>query len=99
MQPSTGNSGGGLFDIAGNLIGIVNANLGRYRRSPDLPFRPTPLDIAKELMKGLYFRPSQTRFVLFEVNDTQDYMQYWRYNRYISDYGVYIAESESPTSR
>ncbi|NLY69167.1 MAG: trypsin-like serine protease [Clostridiales bacterium] len=94
-----GNSGGGLFDIAGNLIGIVNAKssgAGIEGLGFAIPSN-TALDIAKELIeKGYISGRPKLGFVLFEVNDTQDYMQYWRYNRYINDYGVYIAESESP---
>ena len=32
---------------------------------------------------------------LFEVADQSDYMQWWQYSRYITDYGVYVATSEN----
>ncbi|HHW25115.1 MAG TPA: trypsin-like serine protease [Clostridiales bacterium] len=94
-----GNSGGGLFDISGNLIGIVNAKssgAGIEGLGFAIPSN-TAIKIAKELIeKGYISGRPKLGFVLFEVNDTQDYIQYWRYSQYITDYGVYIAESESP---
>lgn len=94
-----GNSGGGLFDLNGSLIGVVNAKssgAGIEGLGFAIPSNHA-LNIAKELIeKGYISGRPKLGFELFEVNDTDDYLQYWRYNRYITDFGVYIARSESP---
>ena len=93
-----GNSGGGLFDITGNLIGVVNAKssgTGIEGLGFAIPSN-SAIDIAKQLIEQGYISGrAKLGFSLFEITDTQDYMQYWQYNQYINDYGVYIAESES----
>ncbi len=94
-----GNSGGGLFDIAGNLIGVVNAKssgTGIEGLGFAIPSN-SALDIAKQIIeKGFISGRPALGFMVFEIKDMQDIMQYPQYNKYIDDYGVYIASSESP---
>lgn len=93
-----GNSGGGLFDITGNLIGVVNAKssgTGIEGLGFAIP-SSSAIKIAKELIEQGYISGrAKLGFSLFEIADSEDYMNYWQYNKYITDYGVYIAESES----
>lgn len=93
-----GNSGGGLFDLNGNLIGVVNAKssgTGIEGLGFAIPSNKA-VEISKELIeKGYISGRPKLGFKLFEVNSTQDIMQNWNYGAYITDYGVYIAESES----
>lgn len=93
-----GNSGGGLFDADGNLIGIVNAK-SSGDNIEGLGFAipsNVAVEIAQKLIKDGYItgRP-KLGFTLIAISDTSDYMKYWQYSKYFTDYGVYIIESES----
>ena len=92
---NSGNSGGGLFNLAGELIGIVNS---KYSASgvEGLAFA-IPIDSAYpvqlDLMQYGYVRGVIDHgLTLFEV--TRDYLPIY-YNRYgIDKVGVYVTESE-----
>ena len=87
---SPGNSGGGLFNSAGELIGIVNAkSTGDY--SEGLGFAipiNTALPVAQDLMENGYVtgRPALGVTVV-TVSDAQTAAQYG-----VSDYGVYVVQ-------
>ena len=95
---NSGNSGGGLFNLAGELIGIVNS---KYSASgvEGLAFA-IPIDSAYpvqlDLMQYGYVRGVIDHgLALFEV--TRDYLPIY-YNRYgIEKVGVYVTESEYAT--
>ncbi len=88
---SPGNSGGGLFDAEGKLIGIVNAK-SSGSSIEGLGFA-IPVNTAKEIIKDLIEngfvtgRPSIGITVLEVLTDYQKYMYGVR------DYGVYIREA------
>lgn len=93
---NSGNSGGGLFDMNGHLIGIVNAKssgssiegLGFAIPSSQAEEIATQL-IAYGYVKG---RP-MIGVKLFDIQNQQDFMTWFQYSRYITGYGVYVAES------
>ncbi len=95
---NSGNSGGGLFNLAGELIGIVNS---KYSASgvEGLAFA-IPIDSAYpvqlDLMQYGYVRGVIDHgLTLFDV--TRDYLPLY-YNRYgIEEVGVYVTESEYAT--
>lgn len=95
---NSGNSGGGLFNLAGELIGIVNS---KYSASgvEGLAFA-IPIDSAYpvqlDLMQYGYVRGVIDHgLALFEV--TRDYLRIY-YNQYgIDTVGVYVTESEYAT--
>ncbi|HBF15241.1 MAG TPA: serine protease HtrA [Clostridiales bacterium] len=93
---NSGNSGGGLFNLKGELIGIVNA---KYAESgvEGLAFA-IPIDTAYEVEKDLI----QYGYVqgvpdigisLVEVNQS-NYRYYWRYPD-VSSYGLYVVSSKN----
>ncbi len=92
---NSGNSGGGLFNLDGQLIGIVNA---KYSASgvEGLAFA-IPIDSAyhveKELMQYGYVRGVVDHGLeLFDVTEQNLYQAYFLYN--IQTVGVYIYSSE-----
>lgn len=94
-----GNSGGGMFDMNGRLIGIVNAKssgsdiegLGFAIPSKNAQ------DVASQLIAYGYIKGRvKIGIQCFEIQSQEDYMKYWKYSQYITDYGVYIAEAENP---
>ena len=95
---NSGNSGGGLFNLAGELIGIVNS---KYSASgvEGLAFA-IPIDSAYpvqlDLMEYGYVRGVIDHgLTLFDVS--RDYLPLY-YNRYgIEEVGVYVTESEYVT--
>ncbi len=94
---NSGNSGGGLFDMNGHLIGIVNAK-SSGTSIEGLGFA-IPSDqaeeIATQLMAYGYVKGRPMIGVsLFEIRNQQDIMNHFQYSRYITDYGLYVAESE-----
>ncbi len=93
-----GNSGGGMFDMNGRLIGIVNAKssgsdiegLGFAIPSKNAQ------NVASQLIAYGYIKGRvKIGIQCFEVQSQEDYMKYWKYSKYITDYGVYIAEAEN----
>lgn len=92
-----GNSGGALFNADGSLIGIVNAK-STGDDVEGLGFAipiDRAMDIAQKLMKDGYITGrAKIGVMLFEIKSQSDIMNYWEYKDYITDYGVYIAESE-----
>lgn len=87
---SPGNSGGGLFNMAGELVGIVNAK-SSSSEAEGLGFAIPINDavaVAQDLMQNGYVsgRPYMGISYL-PITDTQTAMQYG-----VSSYGVYIAE-------
>lgn len=94
-----GNSGGGLFNAEGQLIGIVNAK-SSGENVEGLGFA-IPIDDAQEIMsdlleKGYVTGRVKLGFSLFEIQTQDDIRAYFKYSRYFTDYGVYIATSEDP---
>ncbi len=91
-----GNSGGGLFDMNGHLVGIVNAK-STGEDIEGLGFAiPSNMarEISSQLMSNGYIKGRvKLGFSLFEVRSQEDYTQWWQYHQYVTDYGVYIAES------
>ncbi len=92
---NSGNSGGGLFNLDGQLIGIVNA---KYSASgvEGLAFA-IPIDSAylveKELMQYGYVRGVVDHGLeMFDVTEQNLYKAYFLYN--IQTVGVYIYSSE-----
>ncbi len=97
-----GNSGGGLFNANGELIGIVNAK-STGESVEGLGFA-IPVDDAVEIMtdlieKGYVAGRVKLGFELFEIQDQDDVKYWFKYSRYFTDYGVYIASAESSDFR
>ena len=95
---NSGNSGGGLFNLAGELIGIVNS---KYSASgvEGLAFA-IPIDSAYpvqlDLMQYGYVR-GVIDHGLKLLDITQDNLKYYHYNFGISEIGVYVVDSEYTT--
>lgn len=97
-----GNSGGGLFNAQGHLIGIVNA-----KSSGDnieglgfaIPINEAQTIMSDLLEKGYVSGRVKLGFNLFEIQTQDDIRTYFKYSRYFTDYGVYIAASEDPNFR
>ncbi|MFZ2533288.1 MAG: PDZ domain-containing protein, partial [Gemmiger qucibialis] len=89
---SPGNSGGGLFNANGELIGIVNAK-SSSSDAEGLGFAipiNTAMEMAKQMIeKGYVARPAMGVTVI-TINDAQTAMQYG-----VSNYGVYIYQIAS----
>ena len=89
---SPGNSGGGLFNGNGELIGIVNAK-SSSSDAEGLGFAipiNTAMEMAKQMIeKGYVARPAMGVTVI-TINDAQTAMQYG-----VSNYGVYIYQIAS----
>ena len=87
-----GNSGGGLFNANGELIGIVNAK-SSSSDAEGLGFAipiNTAMEMAKQMIeKGYVARPAMGVTVI-TINDAQTAMQYG-----VSNYGVYIYQIAS----
>lgn len=86
---SPGNSGGGLFNGNGELIGIVNAKSGATSAEGigfAIPIN-TAMTIAQDLIENGYVKRPQLGVKILEINDATTAMQYG-----VSKYGVYIAE-------
>lgn len=95
---SPGNSGGGLFNMNGNLIGIVNAKSGGdYVEGLGFAI---PIDkgieIFEELVKNGYISGRVKIGVqVVDIQSYEDIYSNWKYSKYFTDYGVYVIESES----
>lgn len=94
-----GNSGGGLFNIYGELIGVVNAKSGGDNVE-GLGFA-IPINIAKKVIEDLMQNGYVTGRVkvgvnLLEINDRQTAFRYG-----VNEYGLYIyaTEEDSPASK
>lgn len=92
---NSGNSGGGLFNLKGELIGIVNA---KYAESgvEGLAFA-IPIDTAYEVEKdliqyGYVLGVPDIGLSLLEVNDSNLRMMEWRYN--LTQTGLYVVSSK-----
>ncbi len=97
---NSGNSGGGLFDMNGNLIGIVNAKSGGDSIEGlgfAIPSAKAE-EIATQLMAHGYVtgRPVIGINVL-NVNSNEVIMQNLQYSRFFTQFGLYIIESEHNT--
>ena len=95
---NNGNSGGGLFNAKGELIGIVNAkSVGENVEGLGFAI---PISDAVRIMtdlveKGYVAGRVKLGFELFEVQTQEDIRHWFKYSRYFTDYGVYIASSEN----
>ena len=92
---NSGNSGGGLFNLKGELIGIVNA---KYAKSgvEGLAFA-IPIDTAYEVEKDLiqygYVQGVPDIGISFvEVNQSNLQVYKWRYN--LTETGLYVVSSK-----
>ena len=93
-----GNSGGGLFNANGELIGIVNAkSVGEDVEGLGfaIPVSDAVNIMTDLLEKGYVSGRVKLGFELFEVLTEEDIRYWFKYYRYFSDYGVYIASAES----
>lgn len=84
---SPGNSGGGLFNGNGELIGIVNAKSG-YDEAEGLGFAipiNAAMTTAKELIENGYVKRPVLGITVREITDSQTALKYG-----VSSYGVYI---------
>jgi len=90
---SPGNSGGGLFNANGELIGIVNA-----KSSGDsiegLGFA-IPVNTAKPIIKDLIEKGHVTGRPSIGISIIEVTTDYHKYMYGVSDYGVYIQSSEN----
>lgn len=87
---SPGNSGGGLFDINGNLIGIINAKMSSDAVE-GISFA-IPIDEAMKVIEELITNGYVTGRATIGISAVSiDSIQIaWYYN--VTDYGVYVAE-------
>lgn len=92
---NSGNSGGGLFNLKGELIGIVNA---KYARSgvEGLAFA-IPIDTAYEVEKdliryGYVQNIPDVGISIVEVNRSNLQLYTWRYS--ITEVGLYVVSSK-----
>ncbi len=93
-----GNSGGGLFNAKGELIGIVNAkSVGEDVEGLGfaIPVSDAVTIMTDLIEKGYVSGRVKLGFELFEVQTEEDIRYWFKYYRYFSDYGVYIASAES----
>ena len=84
---SPGNSGGGLFNANGELVGIVNAK-SDSSDAEGLGFAipiNTAVNIAQELISTGYVARPALGVTVISIQDAQTAMQYG-----VSNYGVYI---------
>lgn len=84
---SPGNSGGGLFNGNGELIGIVNAKSG-YDEAEGLGFAipiNSAMEIAQELINTGYVKRPALGVTLIDITDANTAMQYG-----VSGYGPYV---------
>lgn len=89
---SPGNSGGGLFNGNGELIGIVNAKSG-YTQAEGLGFAipiNTAMELAQEIISNGYVKRPALGVTVVSVTDSSTAMQYG-----VSSLGVYIAQVNS----
>lgn len=89
---SPGNSGGGLFNGNGELIGIVNAKSG-YTQAEGLGFAipiNTAMELAQEIISNGYVKRPALGVTVVNVTDSSTAMQYG-----VSNLGVYIAQVNS----
>ena len=91
---SPGNSGGGLFNGKGELIGIVNASGSTTTSSgavsQNLGFAipiSDAMDIATQLIENGYVARPALGVMILDINDAQTAYQYG-----VSNYGVYIIQ-------
>ena len=93
-----GNSGGGLFNAKGELIGIVNAkSVGENVEGLGfaIPVSDAVAIMTDLIEKGYVSGRVKLGFELFEIQTEEDIRYWFKYYRYFSDYGVYIASAES----
>lgn len=86
---SPGNSGGGLFNANGELIGIVNAK-SDSTEAEGLGFAipiNTAVEVAQELIDNGYVARPALGVTVLNIQDQQTAMQYG-----VDAYGVYIAQ-------
>ncbi len=84
---SPGNSGGGLFNGNGELIGIVNAKSG-YDEAEGLGFAipiNSAMNIAQELISNGYIKRPALGVTLIDITDANTAMQYG-----VTDFGPYV---------
>ena len=87
---SPGNSGGGLFDVAGNLIGIINAkSAGEYIEGIGFAIPVNnAVDVAKQLIAQGYVEGRPQLGIKGVSIETMQ--QAWDYS--VSTFGVYVLE-------
>lgn len=93
-----GNSGGGLFNAKGELIGIVNAkSVGENIEGLGfaIPVSDAVAIMTDLIEKGYVSGRVKLGFELFEIQNEEDIRNWFKYYRYFSDYGVYIASAEN----
>ncbi|MBO4770509.1 MAG: trypsin-like peptidase domain-containing protein [Clostridia bacterium] len=94
---SPGNSGGGLFNMKGELIGVVNAkSVGEDVEGLGfaIPINGA-LKIFTELVKnGRVAGRVKLGVSVVDIQTTDDYYQNFKYRKYFTEYGVYIISSE-----
>ncbi len=93
-----GNSGGGLFNAKGELIGIVNAkSVGENVEGLGfaIPVSDAVAIMTDLIEKGYVSGRVKLGFELFQIQTEEDIRYWFKYYRYFSDYGVYIASAES----
>ncbi|MBQ7780077.1 MAG: trypsin-like peptidase domain-containing protein [Clostridia bacterium] len=93
-----GNSGGGLFNAKGELIGIVNAkSVGENIEGLGfaIPVSDAIAIMTDLIEKGYVSGRVKLGFELFEIQNEEDIRNWFKYYRYFSDYGVYIASAEN----
>lgn len=86
---SPGNSGGGLFNANGELVGIVNAKSGASN-AEGLGFAipvNTAVSVSQELISNGYVKRPVLGVSVISITDAQTAMQYG-----VTEYGVYIAQ-------
>ncbi|MGN0974460.1 MAG: S1C family serine protease, partial [Gemmiger sp.] len=86
---SPGNSGGGLFNGNGELIGIVNAKSGASNAEGlgfAIPIN-TAMTVAQDLIDNGFVKRPALGITVIAINDAQTAMQYG-----VSSYGVYIVQ-------
>ncbi len=91
-----GNSGGGLFDLSGNLIGIVNAK-SSGEDVEGIGFA-IPIDTAKTVIEDLINQGYVTgRFKLgVSLTDVTTQQQAYQYN--VSELGVYVSSVDTDSN-
>jgi serine protease Do len=88
-----------LFNAEGQLIGVVNAKSSGENIEGlgfAIPISDAQVIMTDLLEKGYVSGRVQLGFNLFEIQNQDDIRTYFKYSRYFSDYGVYIAKSEDP---
>ena len=96
-----GNSGGGIFNTEGQLIGISSAGPADELMAEGIgyaiPINDAIAIVTDLLEKGYVSGRVKLGFQLFEIQTQEDVQAWWKYSRYFTDYGVYIVTAENPS--